>query len=293
MARAAGIAFVITTAFAPGVRASPFVALDQTTGSSHADARLGAMFLSGYDGDGSPADLVGTRLDLHAEYSLTTRAGLVATLPFQFVYRLPGEIDARVHGGPGALHAGGYYRVPIADRTVAVLRVGLIAPTEYLTKPNDLDDELVGLATLFPLLEERLATGPLAWVHLGPTLAIERDRVRAQVDALVDIPLVGDLVTSSGLPWRVHLGAGAAYTRGMFAISGELLMSGYLLGDGPFSAGSDLRSEASFGHYVVEVVASVHWKRPTYEVAVWLANPLDGYILVRYHPVGFGITAPF
>lgn len=83
--------------------------------------------------------------------------------------------------------------------------------------------------TLLPWLEERAIDAGSYWIHGGWSGRYRNGPWRWQADVLFDVPLSQDLYDYAGPAWpiRLHLALGVAHLTPPWALSFELVSSGY------------------------------------------------------------------
>jgi hypothetical protein len=275
----------------------PFSSLDRTTGGSGAGADLAVQRFDDGDFDGGNVDDDhALRIDLHGEYALANRFGIIASLPAMW-----SDIHGDQKTGIGAVHVGGYGHLTLADGHELFLRGGAQLPTETYVPDGTYVDEVMMHAFGFQRLEDPSLSSGAVWLRGGASYRLRLGELAAQLDYLVDLPVGGDLdpvsdIAPDGFWARVVFAGGVAWAPRRWAIAAEAVAAGF-----PYVDMSEEGCwapdvlEATFCEQVTTVATlSARWHVDPMVLSLWISAPLDDTI--RSHDViiiGLGARSSF
>ncbi len=261
-----------------------FATLDRTSGEAHVSADLDTVVSSSSDYDGTPVDLISTRLDLHGELPLGQGGlwGVSATLPLTYVrHQYSGGSDqntdvlgfgALTLGGTRALFRGGV----LGGATTVRARFDVVLPTADFE--GDFDPNRAREAMVFHRLEEPADDGGSTWVRGGAVARYDNGPWSAQADALLKYAfaerLDGDFLL--GQKPYVSLGLGVGRELGPVRATAELVV-----------ANLAFDSESPVGS-LTSAVVSAGYRCNDFQLRGHFGIPLDEYL--RTHVLIFGLS---
>jgi hypothetical protein len=270
-----------------------FVTLDRVAAEPRAGVEVSTTIgLERGDYDGTPVDMVATRLDLFGELPVCPcrRWGVAASLPLTFVQFLysGSSTDDRTQLGVGALSLGGYHVFDVSTPGLTLrARLDLVLPTDDFQ--GDYDPSSVRESMLWNRLEEPVDDRGSTWLRAGLVARYQRGPWTAQADALVKFAFEAKLEADyyeEGQDPIGTLGLGLGRELGPLQATAEVVV-----GEIPLAHGDALTSFDELTYRTLStgtVSLGGRWK--DLEWRAHFGVPLDRYYREHTFLLGFGAT---
>jgi hypothetical protein len=270
-----------------------FVSLDRVA----AEPRVGVevettIALDRGDYDGTPVDLLATRLDLFGELPVCPcrRWGVTGRLPLTLVRFLYSGSSAREETqlGVGALSLGGYHVFDVATPGLALrARLDVVLPTDDFQgtyDPSSVRDSL-----LWSRLEEPVDDRGSAWLRGGLVGRYQRGPWTAQADAFVKVAFERQLEADyydQGQEPIGSLGLGLGRELGPLQATAELVVAELPLAHGEALTSWDELTDRTLATATVSLGGHVG----ELELRGHFTLPLDRYYREHTFLLGLGAT---